>query len=896
MSISDSAKRMLQLEKDLAEANKIFEEVEAWAKGLKEPPLRIGKDGLYAKCEAILEKIKQLEELNKSFDEIAKWGDSIVSKADASALENWKLKMQEFQKLTEQFYIFEDWARHLPEPKGLPTPVGKNWLTALSEQNQGPAKASVSNKAEQAILDEYIYESAYEDSYDKETIERAERLNKSKEGEEDWDGTNRRKNNGRRKDDIDKSRKLTNINMITTLRFIVDILRGIWGSVRKISASAAQSYTDSITGLSLGLTAKQIRDYRYFDKAKGLSDDTSIKAMKAVQSKFIDLSKLEDAALKAAALIMGDDTKAAINLGLGRTRPDELMKLYLTDAYNKYLQGIDLMGRGVGREKSAESLIEALNSVSPELGSIFNRMIYDSKTKIYANANEWYAEDLGIRSVTEEGANAKSEIGALINVLKARAGSYVDKILTDIAISVDGILTFLNNIDFFMSPSEKEKAYDERLEKNAANKEKALNNLLAYNGVLSDSEDAEIRKAAFKKSDAYSNFKFTPLGILNKNDFLSLKDANGNSIAASYGVTAENYNEYIKAWKKYDWEARTRLAKGWGDPYSWTYVSKTNEKIDAFNKQEENYKKNDKVYEIDYSDNRVRAQASLGVEQTARTISSPVGYSVITPVNSGLAYRKALSYWGAPLHTLVDDTFKVLADKGKVKDILNEAERNYGKYNKAVKDEEDRLGRNLTDKEKVDILVKSLTNFEKWVLAMSDLDFKRSMGAVYENQAPKSVEDTSKNLTPIDKKKEEEPQEPVAQAEEKENLGDKVIRKAKEVKEWGKEQAQAVRDSPAGQGVQETVKDIINFFNKDNSEDAKQKGSKHSSLTPDTQRIDTTSTIKLELSQKDPNTGITKVSKVNVKSDGTVSKATVLEDGTVATVESSTDVSSYGYI
>ena len=173
-----------------------------------------------------------------------------------------------------------------------------------------------------------------------------------------------------------KSRIMGGVKAVAgTLLLIADITRRILTSVLNITSKAR---ADSAEAQTYGMTYQQVRESNAFDKYFGLKEGTTTKAIADLQSKFGDITNLDEKALETLARVMGADVQKMVYSGIGGDEPDKLLESILNKFFASYKSGKNSIGEYVGQEQALRELTTVLRGISPEIASIFSVM-----------ANEW---------------------------------------------------------------------------------------------------------------------------------------------------------------------------------------------------------------------------------------------------------------------------------------------------------------------------------------------------------------------------------------------------------------------------------------------------------------------------------------------------------------------------
>lgn len=169
--------------------------------------------------------------------------------------------------------------------------------------------------------------------------------------------------------------------VIAVITVIADITRRILTSVLNFGSQVSK---DMVKAGTLETGYEAYRNKTYMDRALGLGEGTTIGAEEDLRAKFGNTAKLDTEALKWLAMVMGDKVGLMVQSGLGGDNPAKLNEAILTDFFKQWQAGKDQYGNDVGQEKSRRALVTLLESVSPNIARIFERMIEEDLHGLHA--------------------------------------------------------------------------------------------------------------------------------------------------------------------------------------------------------------------------------------------------------------------------------------------------------------------------------------------------------------------------------------------------------------------------------------------------------------------------------------------------------------------------------
>ena len=270
-----------------------------------------------------------------------------------------------------------------------------------------------------------------------------------------------RKEKQKEKEEEESKRKTmgTLLKILAVLGAIADLVRRV---VTTALANSIQAKQDAITGHNLGLTTEEVRRYKYFDIAHGMEGGTTVGAMSALQSAFglgqeIDITKLE----KLTPVLSGDTANLARTGVAGGGETNKLLGMILTDYLKQYLSGKNSLNQYESNPSVRRAnLVSNLNSVFPELGTLFGTMLEDYESGIYKGKFSDYTGWLSTTKTNQGGIsdaqqNAYQEMGALLTSVNSKLKDLTNKYLTDFALSLVGLVQKVDNIQFGKTATEK---------------------------------------------------------------------------------------------------------------------------------------------------------------------------------------------------------------------------------------------------------------------------------------------------------------------------------------------------------------------------------------------------------------------------------------------------------
>ena len=350
----------------------------------------------------------------------------------------------------------------------------------------------------------------------------------------------------------------------STLTAIADITRRI---LTATLARASEARKEAIEARTVGMTAIEARELNTRDVAHGLAKGTTIGAIQDLQTKFGDVTKLDEKAVSTLARVMGSGVKNMIESGMGGAKPDVLLSNILNKFFENFRQGKNSLGQTVGQDQAKRELTTVLREVSPRLATIFSTMANDFQQGINAGKFRNYEEYQGLvkdykMNITEGEFQKFTELGAVVDQLKARFMNLKDNILVKFGNAVSDLVVKVNNSEIGMGDKEKALTRAEKIIKNKADSDKALMGMkVAESGVKEELAKQGLTLEQFGASSGAE--LYTELAGI---DVLSLSDKEYEEKINKYGKIIDVFrrgqgDEILQA---------MRTSKAYADAYAIT--------------------------------------------------------------------------------------------------------------------------------------------------------------------------------------------------------------------------------------------------------------------------------------------------------------------------------------
>jgi hypothetical protein len=245
----------------------------------------------------------------------------------------------------------------------------------LNYDTRKAAKADYDSKA-QDNYDKFLSGSA-----DKESSEERKMTDKMvaafKKKPKDADGKPEEEEDG----DADGKDTLSSLAKLGSLYLIIKYVQLIADFSKKIfdaiSGLSAQTKKDATEGLTVGLSALDIRKYQQAEVLKNLPSGTVAGALHSIVQKFGVPSKMDTKALSDLALVLKGNTAELVGSGLGGKDPEAVMDIIIREYMAQALSGKSAEGIDMPVADAVINLAEHLGKVSPELKNLFLMQFQD---------------------------------------------------------------------------------------------------------------------------------------------------------------------------------------------------------------------------------------------------------------------------------------------------------------------------------------------------------------------------------------------------------------------------------------------------------------------------------------------------------------------------------------
>lgn len=329
----------------------------------------------------------------------------------------------------------------------------QEYINTLTHYNMDSSKAKkyLSNRFTKDYLGSAVKYSNDVRDKNKETQEKKEKEREEKQSEQS------------------KLRKLGKIALVAQiLAKVFDIVKRILSATL---ARASEVNQEHLTAKNLGVTQRDVREYRNTEIALGMKEGAITGGIGSLQGHFGDITHLDENALSELAKVLQGDVIHAINQGLGKDDPEHLMEIILDTYFKRGQQGINSIGQYVGKANAERELATALEKAGlPEIADILRSMYYANDEGIHKGMITDFQSFNSLTSSYTNGLDGidnkvTRDLGQTINELKARFDDLKKNLEEGLLLALAGVITKINAWDIGKSATEK-------LEASMSNKDK----------------------------------------------------------------------------------------------------------------------------------------------------------------------------------------------------------------------------------------------------------------------------------------------------------------------------------------------------------------------------------------------------------------------------------------
>lgn len=254
----------------------------------------------------------------------------------------------------------------------------------------------------------------------------------------------------KRKKEEDSVRKTSTVvkSIFAAVIILADIARRILTAVLD---NAAKIDTETVESNNIGMSYIDRRSSDIFDIAHGMEKGSTFKALQSIQNSFGDVTNLDDKALTTLARVMGNEVAELVNSGMGGEDPELLLERIMDAYFKNWQEGKNSLGQYVGQSEARRELVTSLGKEMPEIAYLLGRMIDDSSSGKYGREIQDYQSwrnttQTNRTNLTDVEAKYAAELGTKYNEILAIVEDLKTSFLTQLLLSMDDLLTKIQNI------------------------------------------------------------------------------------------------------------------------------------------------------------------------------------------------------------------------------------------------------------------------------------------------------------------------------------------------------------------------------------------------------------------------------------------------------------------
>lgn len=161
------------------------------------------------------------------------------------------------------------------------------------------------------------------------------------------------------------------LKVLGVLTVLTDVVRRILSAVIDF---ATQSQKDMIQAHNLGMSYETVRAFRNTEISHGMREGVLTEGVSDIQTKFGNITKLDEKSIEDLAVVMGGKVKEMVNVALNEQSPEKAMGMVLDAFMEKANAGYNSVGQYVGEQNARRELYSYLLRISPAWAEIFATM------------------------------------------------------------------------------------------------------------------------------------------------------------------------------------------------------------------------------------------------------------------------------------------------------------------------------------------------------------------------------------------------------------------------------------------------------------------------------------------------------------------------------------------
>lgn len=451
-------------------------------------------------------------------------------------------------------YAYADPTLKNPERMKAFIPVTEDEYTSLAAayaNKQG-------KKPETEIFNRVFVQARKQGSYEGRVRKDTEKKKEEKEQEKQKEKEARKEEKEKKETRAKGLRVMSTI--ISTIMLVVDICRRI---LTATLARASELKQQSVTAHTFQIPASVLKNFRYTEQARGIKEGTIEGAVSAVQQHFGDVTNINDKALHTLSRVMGGSVVDLVTSGMGGKDPYALMQEILNSFFAQAMSGKNSLGQNVGQAQAVREITTVLQSVSPELATLFSHMADENLYGVYKGKIKNYDDYTKLSTVIEKqdmvGLKNLAALGTEVDELKSRFNQIKNYLLEDFLVSIRGLVKKINNTDIGKTQTQ---IVEETTQAIAIYREKVDEMSSLQNLQLGKVAGAIDTSGIDYKSFGYKNANEVVAALQERTAPKELTKALASHVRSPEGKDLSNALDLYDTYTKYKYLAEKQIAKG----------------------------------------------------------------------------------------------------------------------------------------------------------------------------------------------------------------------------------------------------------------------------------------------------------------------------------------------
>lgn len=284
------------------------------------------------------------------------------------------------------------------------------------------------------------------------------------------------------------------LKVLGVLTVLTDVARRILSAVIDF---ATQSQKDMIQAHNLGMSYETVRAFRNTEISHGMREGVLTEGVSDIQTKFGNITKLDEQAIEDLAVVMGGKVKEMVNVALNEQSPEKAMGIVLDTFMEKANAGYNSVGQYVGEQNARRELYSYLLRISPAWAEIFATMqeeqhninsLFRNQASTFEEWRKLLPTSRGDHTSMEY--NVTATLGQEWNVLRGILEQIKQSVVLTIAPTLLSVLRKISNFRIGYSEAENRKLNETNKDANtkALNQTNQTISLMESAGELSEAD------------------------------------------------------------------------------------------------------------------------------------------------------------------------------------------------------------------------------------------------------------------------------------------------------------------------------------------------------------------------------------------------------------------------